>query len=151
ESSIQSIEILKDGASTTYGADAVAGVVNIKRFHDYRGAEAKFEYGNTTDKDSGTENTSLLFGVGDGTTNVSGTINYYHRNSIFNHDRDYSAVPPFLSSNASPYNLQVSKAAVAQAGGTVLPGASANEFATAPNGTNGLAPASTYLYGTSRV
>src|SRR3954471_4394899 len=35
ESSIQSIEILKDGASTTYGADAVAGVVNIKRFHDY--------------------------------------------------------------------------------------------------------------------
>ena len=45
ESSIQSIEILKDGASTTYGADAVAGVVNIKRFHDYRGAEAKFENG----------------------------------------------------------------------------------------------------------
>ena len=55
ESSIQSIEILKDGASTTYGADAVAGVVNIKRFHDYRGAEAKIEYGNTTDKDSGTD------------------------------------------------------------------------------------------------
>ncbi len=27
---IDSIEILKDGASTTYGADAVAGVVNIK-------------------------------------------------------------------------------------------------------------------------
>src|SRR6476619_1524452 len=46
ESAIPSIEILKDGASTTYGADAVAGVVNIKRWHDYRGAEAKFEYGN---------------------------------------------------------------------------------------------------------
>src|SRR6266404_8492778 len=66
ESAIQSIEILKDGASTTYGADAVAGVVNIKRFHDYSGAEAKIEYGNTTDRDSGTFNTSLLFGVGDG-------------------------------------------------------------------------------------
>src|SRR6267143_1337445 len=63
ESSIQSIEILKDGASTTYGADAVAGVVNIKRFHDYHGAEAKVEYGNTTDRDSGLFNTSLLFGV----------------------------------------------------------------------------------------
>ncbi|MDP9100429.1 MAG: TonB-dependent receptor plug domain-containing protein, partial [Verrucomicrobiota bacterium] len=151
ESSIQSIEILKDGASTTYGADAVAGVVNIKRYHDYRGAEAKFESGNTTDRDSGTINTALTFGVGDGKTNVSGTINYYHRNSIFNHDRSYSAVPPFLSSNASPYNLQVSKAAVAEAGGTVLPGAAANQFAGAPSGTNGLAPASTYLYGTSRV
>jgi iron complex outermembrane receptor protein len=150
ESSIQSIEILKDGASTYYGADAVAGVINIKRWKDYRGAEAKFEYGNTTDKDSGTINTALTFGVGDGKTNVSGTLNYYHRNSIFNHDRDYSAVPPFLSSNASPYNLQVTNAAVAEAGGTVIPSASGNQFASAPNGTNGLAPASTYLYGAGR-
>ncbi|MFN2622249.1 MAG: TonB-dependent receptor plug domain-containing protein [Chthoniobacterales bacterium] len=150
ESAIQSIEILKDGASTTYGADAVAGVVNIKRWHDYRGAEAKFEYGNTTDKDSGSINTALTFGVGDGTTNISGTVNYYHRNSIFNHDRDYSAVPPFLSSNASPYNLQVTNAAVAEAGGTVIPSGSGNQFASAPNGTNGLAPASTYLYGAGR-
>jgi outer membrane receptor protein involved in Fe transport len=150
ESAIQSIEILKDGASTTYGADAVAGVVNIKRWHDYRGAEAKFEYGNTTDRDSGTINTALTFGMGDGNTNVSGTVNYYHRNSIFNHDRDYSAVPPFLSSNASPYNLQVTNAAVAQAGGTVIPSGSGNQFASAPNRTNGLAPASTYLYGAGR-
>lgn len=151
EASIQSIEILKDGASTTYGADAVAGVVNIKRFHDYNGAEAKFEYGNTTDRDSGSINSALTFGVGNGKTNISGTINYYHRNSIFNHDRDYSAVPPFLSSNASPYNLQVSKLAVAEAGGTVLPGPAANQFAGAPTGTNGLAPASSYLYDTVRI
>ncbi|MFZ1219776.1 MAG: TonB-dependent receptor plug domain-containing protein [Chthoniobacterales bacterium] len=150
ESAIESIDILKDGASTTYGADAVAGVVNIKRWKDYRGAEAKFEYGNTTDKDSGSINTALTFGVGDGKTNVSGTVNYYHRNSIFNHDRDYSAVPPFLSSNASPYNLQVTNAAVAEAGGVVIPSSNGNQFASAPNGTNGLAPASNYLYGAGR-
>jgi iron complex outermembrane receptor protein len=36
---VQSIEILKDGASTTYGADAVAGVVNLKLYKDYRGAQ----------------------------------------------------------------------------------------------------------------
>ena len=150
QASIESIEILKDGASTTYGADAVAGVVNIKRFHEYRGAQAMVEYGNTTDKDSGEFSSSLLFGVGDGTTNVSGTINYYHRNSIFNHDRSYSAVPAFLSSNASPYNLEVSNAAVAEAGGTVVPTESGNQFASAPNGTNGQAPASTYLYGAGR-
>ncbi|MDQ6621858.1 MAG: TonB-dependent receptor [Verrucomicrobiota bacterium] len=150
EASIESIEILKDGASTTYGADAVAGVVNIKRFHDYQGVQAKVEYGNTTDKDSGELNSSILFGIGDGKTNVSGTINYYHRNSIFNHDRDYSAVPPFLSSNASPYNLQVTGASVAEAGGTVLVAPTASQFASAPNLTNGLAPANAYLYGTGR-
>jgi len=149
QAAIESIEILKDGASTTYGADAVAGVVNVR--HDYHGAEATVEYGNTTDKDSGLYAGSIIFGVGDGTTNVSGVINFYHRNSIFNRDRSYSAVPPFLSSNASPYNLQLSKAAVAAAGGVVVPGASANEFATAPNGTNGLAPASSYFYDSKRL
>ena len=53
QAAIQSIEILKDGASTTYGADAVAGVVNLKMRHDYNGAEARIQYGNTLDKDSG--------------------------------------------------------------------------------------------------
>jgi iron complex outermembrane receptor protein len=53
EAAIESIEILKDGASTTYGADAVAGVVNLKMRHHYDGAEARVEYGNTLDKDSG--------------------------------------------------------------------------------------------------
>ncbi len=48
EAAIESIEILKDGASTTYGADAIAGVVNIKLRKDYQGAEASIEYGNTT-------------------------------------------------------------------------------------------------------
>ena len=116
EAAIESIEILKDGASTTYGADAVAGVVNIKLRKDYKGAEASIEYGNTTDKDSSLYRASLIFGVGDGNTNVTGVMNFYHRNSIFNRDRGYSAVPPFLSTNSSPFNLQISRAAAIAAG-----------------------------------
>ncbi len=148
---IESIEILKDGASTTYGADAVAGVVNIKMRHDYaNGAEASMEYGNTTDKDSGEYKASLIFGVGNETTNVTGVFNYYHRNSIAQRDRDYSAVPPFLSGNTSPYNLQLSSDVAGAAGGQNLnPGGI--EFASAPDLTNGLAPASAYLYSPSRV
>src|SRR5438067_2140702 len=146
QAAIDSIEILKDGASTTYGADAVAGVVNIKLRHDYQnGAEASVQYGNTVHRDSSEFITSAIFGVGNDTTNVTGVLNYYHRNSIANHDRAYSVVPPFLSSNASPYNLQLSSDVAAAAGGANLnPGGT--EFASAPSGTNGLAPASTYLY-----
>src|SRR5947199_2834160 len=93
---IDSIEILKDGASTTYGADAVAGVVNIKMRHNYQnGAEAMVEYGNTLDRDAGAFQTSLVFGAGDQNTNVTGTMNYYHRNSIANRDRGFSQKPPF--------------------------------------------------------
>ncbi|PYI90088.1 MAG: hypothetical protein DMF03_05700, partial [Verrucomicrobia bacterium] len=151
QAAIDSIEILKDGASTTYGADAVAGVVNIKLRHDYAsGAEASVQYGNTEHEDSGEFIASAIFGVGNDTTNVTGVLNYYHRNSIANRDRAYSAVPPFLSSNTSPYNLQLSSDVAAAAGGQNLnPGGT--EFAGAPSGTNGLAPASTYLYGAHRV
>ncbi|MEO6970580.1 MAG: TonB-dependent receptor [Chthoniobacterales bacterium] len=150
EAAIESIEILKDGASTTYGADAVAGVVNIKLRHNYDGASASIEYGNTLDKDSGEYAASVIFGTGNGDTNVTGILNFYHRNSIANRDRGFSAVPPFLSSNTSPYNLQLSSTVAAAAGGQNLnPGGT--EFATAPNFTNGLAPASNYLYGNSRV
>ncbi len=158
EAAIESIEILKDGASTTYGADAVAGVVNIKMRHDYKGAEASVEYGNTLDKDSGEYRASLLFGVGDGNTQVTGSMNFYHRNSIFNRDRGFSAKPPFLSSNTTPYNLQLSSAVVIAAGvdpatlpvdsnGVLLPVI----FGTAPTGSAGLAPADAYIYGASRV
>jgi iron complex outermembrane recepter protein len=111
KAAIDSIEILKDGASSIYGADAVAGVVNFKFRHDYRGAEIFTSYGNTLDKDSGEFASSVIFGVGDGDTDITGVMNYYHRNSIFNHDRGYSNTTRIFnrSSNASPLNLQLDR------------------------------------------
>ena len=148
---IESIEILKDGASSIYGADAVAGVVNFKLRQDYRGAESTLEYGNTLDKDSGEYAGSMLFGVGDGNTEVMGLLNFYHRNSIFNRDRGYSnntlSIP---STNSSPLNLELSPAAVLAAGvsPTQIPPPNPNGFifGHAPFFTNGNAPASDYTY-----
>src|SRR5438309_5210482 len=118
---IESVEILKDGASTTYGADAVAGVVNIKLRHNYQGAEAYAEYGNSTDTDSGETAASILFGVGDNNTHLTGVANYYSRNSIFSRDRDYdrrTSLPLSITTTFSePYNLELSRAAVVAAGG----------------------------------
>src|SRR3954467_930811 len=109
---IQSIEILKDGASTTYGADAVAGVVNLKFWKDFRGTQVTLNYGNTLDKDAAIYQGDLLFGMGDDKVSISGDIFFYHHNSSFNRDRGNSANPPFLSSNASPENLNVTRAPV---------------------------------------
>ena len=94
---IESIEILKDGASTTYGADAIAGVVNFKLRRDYRGAEFNVEYGNTTNKDSGELAASLVFGDGDDKTSVTGVLNYYSRNSIYSRDRAYDRDTPAIA------------------------------------------------------
>src|SRR5436190_10051066 len=141
---VQSIEILKDGASTTYGADAVAGVVNLKLYKDYRGAQVTIGYGDTLDKDAAEYYGDILFGVGDDKTSITGDIFYYKHHDMFNHDRGNSLTPFFLSSNSSPYNLQLSSDVAAAAGAPNLnPGGL--EFLTPPTGTNGLAPASTYL------
>src|SRR6266550_4381480 len=149
---IESIEILKDGASSTYGADAVAGVVNIKLRHNYQGAEAYAEYGNSTDTDSGETAASILFGVGDNNTNLTGVATYYSRNSIFNRDRDYdrrtsSVLRSFgATTNSEPYNLELSRAAVVAAGGNPPPELGDTFFGHAPFFTSGTAPASSYAY-----
>jgi outer membrane receptor protein involved in Fe transport len=160
---VQNIEVLKDGASTTYGADAVAGVVNLKFYKDYRGAQLTLYYGDTLDKDAGQYNGDILFGTGDDKTSIVGDIFFFHHNSMFNHDRGNSAKPPFLSSNTSPYNLQLNKAQAIAAGavqGTTdsegIPGvipvdAGSHVFATAPTGTNGLAPVSQFIFDDSRI
>src|SRR5690242_642433 len=151
EAAIESIEILKDGASTTYGADAVAGVVNIKLRHDYHGAEATVEYGNTLDKDSGEYRASIIFGVGNDTTQITGAANFYHRNSIFNKDRGFSAKPPFLSSNSTPENLQITFEAAVEAGAGAQAAAAGYGpgdvfFAHAPFGSNGNSPATSFVF-----
>src|SRR5260370_16526634 len=84
---------------------------------NYGGGEGSVEYGNTLDKDSGEYAASAIFGVGKGDTNITGVLNFYHRNSIANRDRGFSAVPPFLSSNNSPYNLQLSSNVAVENGG----------------------------------
>jgi outer membrane cobalamin receptor len=49
---IERIDVLLDGASSTYGSDAIAGVVNFIMRKDYQGAEFSFDYG-ISDRDDG--------------------------------------------------------------------------------------------------
>ncbi len=118
---IERIEVLKDGASSTYGADAVAGVVNIIMRRNYTGTDLFVSYGNTTNKDSSEVTASLVSGAVSDRGAITVGLNYYRRNAIFNADRSYSNPPPFTSSNSSPWNIQTTYAAVWQALG-VAPG-----------------------------
>jgi iron complex outermembrane recepter protein len=142
---IEKIEIVHEGETALFGANAVAGTIDLSFRREFRGVEASVQYGNTLDKDSSEFSAALHFGVGDEKTNVSGFIDYYHRNSIFNRDRGYSAKPPFLSTNSSPYNLQLSDTVVITAGG-IPATAGPLTFAHAPFFTNGFAPAADYIY-----
>lgn len=56
---IEGIEVLKDGASAIYGADAIAGVVNIKTIQPFSGIRANARAA-TTDKGDGAEYSAIL-------------------------------------------------------------------------------------------
>jgi iron complex outermembrane receptor protein len=61
---IERVEILKDGASAVYGADAVAGVVNIITRKDFEGFQIEAQTADFFDMDQGAQNTfSLIFGT----------------------------------------------------------------------------------------
>jgi len=114
-SSVERIEVLTSGASAIYGADAVAGVVNIIMRKNFDGAEATVRYGNTTNKDSHEVVANYVQGVSDDNGSLTAGLSYYVRAAIFNRDRSYSAIPPYLSSNAVPINAQITTAAYDQA------------------------------------
>ncbi len=50
-SNVERVEILKDGASAVYGADAVSGVVNIITRRDFEGAEFEVQLGESLEAD----------------------------------------------------------------------------------------------------
>jgi len=62
---IDSIEILKSGASSLYGSDAVAGVVNIKLKKNFTGTRVAAEGGNTQHGGGKTKRASISTGIGD--------------------------------------------------------------------------------------
>jgi iron complex outermembrane recepter protein len=62
---IDSIEVLKDGASALYGADAIAGVVNVKLKPTYVGSEVTAEAGATQHNDGYKFHAAAILGWGD--------------------------------------------------------------------------------------
>lgn len=88
---VQRIEVLRDGASATYGSDAVAGVVNTILKKDYEGAEAEVRYGHVGEGGMGETSANFLAGHNsdDGRTNIMGFIGYYNRNSLEARDKGY--------------------------------------------------------------
>lgn len=76
---VERIEVLKDGASSMYGSDAIAGVVNVILKKSYKGTAASAEVGTT--QHGGGQNThmTLSHGFGDLDTdgyNAFGSIEY---------------------------------------------------------------------------
>ena len=87
---IDRIEILKDGGSSTYGADAVAGVVDVILKKDFNGVEISTRYGNTTEKDAGELRWDVVLGIANEKTSLLVGASYLNQNGLLSGDRKRS-------------------------------------------------------------
>ena len=92
QGSIDRVEILKDGASSIYGSDAIAGVANIITRRDTDGIEVEV-FGNlpTQDfNDAGSEfSADAVYGKSFDRGHIQVSLNYYHSNELKFGDREY--------------------------------------------------------------
>ncbi len=97
---IDRVEVLKDGASATYGADAIAGVVNYIMKKQITGFSGTVEGGVSQHKDDGEQRITLTGGYGDLASqgfNVYVSGEYQHNSALYNRDRGF----PYNTSNLS--------------------------------------------------
>jgi outer membrane receptor protein involved in Fe transport len=86
---IERVEVLADGASAVYGADAVAGVVNIITRRRIDGVEARARFGGAG---GGLETTVASLTAGGAMAGVEVAVGgeYYHQDRLFARKRDRS-------------------------------------------------------------
>jgi iron complex outermembrane recepter protein len=87
---IDRIEVLKDGASSIYGSDAVAGVVNIITKNNLTGVTASLNQTGTEHGGGNTTNFSLAGGVVKDKIRFSGSFNHTNRTDLTLADRDWT-------------------------------------------------------------
>ena len=94
---VDRVEVLRDGASSTYGADAIAGVINVITKKQFKGIGGRIEGGLTERGDGENYRISLTAGTGDlgrDGYNIYASGFWYRQNALYNRDRPY------------PYNSQ---------------------------------------------
>lgn len=85
---IERMEVLKDGASALYGADAVAGVVNIVTKRGFDGIAFDTKYGQTSESDGEEMSASVTFGVTGDRGSLMASLNYSENQEINMADRE---------------------------------------------------------------
>jgi len=120
---IARIDILKDGGSAIYGADAVAGVINIITKPDYQGAEVTGGYGQASRGDAKEKHVGVTAGFGDLSKdrfNVLAGLDYFKRDPILRKDRDLTK-----SANFTPFGGGDGRSSFAPSGNVIDPNSGA--------------------------
>jgi outer membrane receptor protein involved in Fe transport len=104
---LERVDILRDGASSIYGTDAVAGVVNYVMRRNFRGTELALRYSRTRYDDGEDYRATLThgfdFGRGKGRAVI--TADFYRREPMYVRDRPFAAEADNSSRAPAPWNV----------------------------------------------
>ena len=102
---VERIEVLTDGASSVYGSDAIAGVVNFILRKDYQGAEFSTDYGISDHDDGVRKGYHFSFGQSSDKGSIMAGLDYNKQDEVLAGNRKFSASAIDLTGSPStpPY------------------------------------------------
>nr|WP_199044881.1 TonB-dependent receptor [Dyella sp. ASV24] len=92
-SAIERIEVLKDGGSSIYGSDAIAGVVNVITRSNYTGAEANAYVGEYDQGDGKKQIYDFTLGTANDRGSLMMSAQYVKEDPVWAKDREFSEYP----------------------------------------------------------
>ena len=90
---VERIEVLKDGASSIYGSDAIAGVVNVITRQNFEGAEAHAYVGQFSQGDGERTSADFTLGANSERGNIVIGVSHHEEKSVMAGDREISSNP----------------------------------------------------------
>ena len=90
---VERIEILEDGASSLYGSDAIAGVVNIITRRNFDGGQVTLNYGQYGEGDGTLKGVDAAWGMNTDRSNLFIGASYVEQDAILSKDREQSSFP----------------------------------------------------------
>ncbi len=105
---IERMEILKDGASSIYGSDAIAGVINIILKKNMQGGQLSVYAGQNEKNDGKNKDFSLSYGAGDEKASLMFGLSHTEQGRVDTQTRaitstSYGPAHPFDGLGASPW------------------------------------------------
>ncbi|HEX5488144.1 MAG TPA: TonB-dependent receptor [Rhodanobacteraceae bacterium] len=97
---VERVEVLKDGASSVYGSDAIGGVVNFILKHNYQGADFGFNYGISDRDDAERKGYHFTFGQTTDKGSIIAGLDYNKFEGVVAGNRDYSKCAVSLTGGA---------------------------------------------------
>ncbi len=103
-SAIERIDVLKDGASSIYGSDAIAGVVNVITRRNFEGAEANAYLGTFDEGDGTKQSYDFTIGTQSDRSGIIFSAEYTKEEPVFGGDRSFSSSGNAGNQEKYPYS-----------------------------------------------